>query len=666
MRKTVWVLLAFLLAAGFVWGTGGKEAGPAEAEEMVGAATTNGGTVYATLAEYEKATGKKITEFRESPAMSEKVAAGELPPVEQRLPEQPVVFVPHESIGIYGGQFVGPYAVGEQSAVESSQYTEVFELAPNGRDVIPNLVAGYTLSDDYTVLTMQLREGMKWSDGTPLTADDCLFWYNDILQNENLTPAVGGVWTAGGDLVKVTTRGDYTVRFEFAGANPSVLQRLYASGFPEMFRPKHYLSKFHPTYNADVEKLAKDEGFDSWWAMFQSKGERGERQSNLDLPVVFPWVLTDITSRDEHYYERNPYYFKIDSMGNQLPYIDTMLSLPGTETFTFKAMSGELDIYKGEMADYVAYKENEEKGDYRLLMCDEAEGSKVTYSFNQNHKDPVLREIFGDIRFRQAMSLAINRDEIKEIVYRGTGIPRQATVIPATTYYEDWMGEYFAEYDVDEANELLDEMGLKWDRNEEFRLRPDGDTLSVIIEMLSIGPWGAPQVNELVKEYWEAVGVKTTIKSVEFNLYLERGLANERDMGLWIMDSANELVNYINPNQFYPPWGWNAIFGAGVEWEKWLKTNGAEGLKPPDWAQRIYELAGKLPMLEAGTDEYMATGRELMALNVQNLVHIGTVGLTQFPCTVSNALVNVPDKGHWSGVYHFWAYYDPEQWYLKK
>ena len=180
------------------------------------------------------------------------------------------------------------------------------------------------------------------------------------------------------------------------------------------------------------------------------------------------------------------------------------------------------------------------------------------------------------------------------------------------------------------------------------------------------GPWGAPQVNELVKEYWEAVGVKTTIRSVEFNLYLERGLANERDMGLWIMDSANELVNYINPNQFYPPWGWNAIFGAGVEWEKWLKTDGAEGLEPPQWVERIYELAGKLPMLEAGTDEYMATGRELMALNVQNLVHIGTVGLTQFPCTVSNDLVNVPDKGHWSGVYHFWAYYDPEQWYFKK
>lgn len=604
-------------------------------------------------------------EYREAPMLAERVKTGALPPVEERLPEEPLVVQP-ENIGEYGGTIragaFGPSSGGLDC--EGLRIQNLLQLEPDLSTFTPNIVRDWELSDDFKTAILYLRNGMKWSDGAPFTADDFLFWYEDIAMNEELNPVKLPEWQAGGEMLKMAKLDDYTVQLEFAAPYPAidiVLGKSYY--YDQFFAPKHYLSKWHIDHNPDANKLAQEEGYDTWWQAFQFHAAFDQTQQDPNLPVIFPWALKSIDMSGNKVFERNPYYWKVDTEGNQLPYIDGQMRVivKDAEVRVLKLINQELHN-AGEnplpLKDYTLYKENEAKGNYTLMLFDNSRGSDASLAFNLTHKDPVLREVFNDLRFRQAVSLAIDRAEINDVLYFGKAAMRQAVPPAMTSFYEEWMGEHYAEYDPDKANALLDEMGLKWDKDGKVRLRPDGKPLQLVLECTEEF---AP-MSELVAEHWTRVGVKTDMKQLERMFFYERGPANERDVACWTFDGVSEFNIRAGGGRIRPAWG-NPLDPAPL-WQAWLSSNGASGEEPPAVVKHVYELVDQFQVAVPGSDEYMELGKEILTLSTENLWVIGTTVAPRV-VVISNHLANAPREGTFAWDFGFWAPYKGDQWFFK-
>ncbi len=402
--------------------------------------------IWATLDQYEQETGNQILEFSESPALRARAEAGELPAVEKRLPAEPLVIKPLDEIGMYGGDIRVPAVDPVQALVAHAAASQhLLKLAPDLTTVVPNIAKGWQFSDDYSMLTLFLRKGMRWSDGNVFTADDIVFWYDDIILNEKLTANTPKWFAPGGEPAKLEKVDDYTVRIQFAVPYPPIMNRF--SDGNDIFVPKHFLKQYHIKYNPQAEKIAREESYDSWWQAFNFHSELTSRvRQELDLPTLNTWALESI-SPEQEVYVRNPYFWKIDVAGNQLPYVDRQIVVfvGNVEVVKLKTIAGEFSFAAQllHLNDYPLYKEGEQKGGYRVMLWQNPLGSNVGFGFNPTHKDPVLRELFNDIRFKRAISLSINRGEINQVHFQGRGTSRQATTPPDATFYEDWMGEYW-------------------------------------------------------------------------------------------------------------------------------------------------------------------------------------------------------------------------------
>ncbi len=620
---------------------------------------------WATLEDYEKATGKKIVKFNEAPMLRQMVAAGQLPPVEERLPEEPMVVEPVDRVGQYGGSLVTG-ALGPSIDIDTmcTQYQFMCSIESDLSTIYPNILKDFSFSEDKKTLTLYLRKGMKWSDGAPFTADDFLFWYEDITLNDELTSVLPYDWSPGGELAKFTKTDDYTVRIQFSVPYPVIIGKMTNDRIP--YAPKHYLKKWHINYNSKADEVAKEEGFDRWQDCFNYHMRHDwVYPEDFNCPVLDPWIPKK-KSPTQVIFERNPYYWKVDTEGNQLPYIDREIQMivSDYEVLKLKGMSGEFThMAAGGIGEYPLYKESEKKGGYRTMLWKGGNGAEEAIGFNLTYnEDPVLRKIFNDIRFRQAMSLALDRDEINDLFYFGKAVPRQAAVLPNASFYEDWMGKYYADYNLEEANKLLDEMGLKWDKKHEYRLRPDGKPLSIILDFITWEQRGKKL--EVIKQQWRKVGVDLILKSLERNLFQQRGSANRHQAIAWTYDFSTEIGMYLSPSRLYPPWG-SVDFSIGIPWTTWNDTNGEEGEEPPEDVKRLFELVEKWKTTIPGTKEYVEIGKELMTINVKNLFLIGTVGMSPGTIIVKNNLGNTPIDGSMIPDYVFWMPYQADQWFYK-
>jgi len=627
--------------------------------------------IWSTLSEYEEATGKKIEKFNEAPMLRTKVAAGELPPVEERLPKEPVVVEPLEEIGQYGGTLNGvataPMTWEDPAQVRSQMIADI--TVDDVNKAIPSTFKSWEYSEDMKTLTIHLRKGMKWSDGAPFTADDCVFWWEDIAKNKEIAPVMSEDFMPGGKLMEMEKVDDYTIRLHFSIPYPIFTKKfVHCICFPYpvsfgIYAPKHYLKRWHIKYNPKANELAKKEGYDNWWQAFKFHMDSLCTQQDPNLPTFHPWILKKRTPTLE-IFERNPYYHKIDTAGNQLPYIDELVSnvAGDMETANLKVISGEID-FAGmglSLQNYPLYKENEKKGDYRILLWDSSRGSECCLAFNLNHKDPVLRKIFQDVRFRRAMSLAINRDEINEVVYLGRSVPCQATAFPTCSFYKEEWAKAYAQYDPKKANELLDEMGLTERDSAGFRLRPDGKTLAITIEYWA-GETPKTPILELVREYWNAVGVKTEIKSEERSFYETRSAAGECDVGVWHLDRTLEDVLAIADGYMFNPAGGGWELGYCRQWATWFNTHGKEGEEPPEDVEELYQWIEKW-RFTTNKEEYIRLAQKIFNFHAENVWIIGTVGMSKLPIVIKNNLRNVPKE---AGVY-FWLPTHPAQWFFKK
>ncbi len=608
--------------------------------------------------------------YNESPILKELVDKGELEPVAERLPEDPYVVEPVDRVGDYGGILysaaLGSYnGLGEDMMIMPLP-NSFLKPGPDARQTLPHLANRIENSDDMTTFTIHMRKGVKWSDGNPFTSEDVMFWFNDIILNEDLTPAIGSRWKSGGELMEVTQVDDYTVEIKFANPKPYFRESLVHGG--HIYQPKHYLKDFHPEYTSQSELNEKIEaaGFENWYELFDDKRDQGLHMPlKVGMPTLLPYKPVEVTS-SMRIYERNPYFWKVDSEGNQLPYIDRIETeiLSAKEVLYGKVISGDVDFAAIHMSikNYPMLKQYEQKGGYRTLLWTSGFGSPVTYQFNLTHEDPVLREIFQDVRFRRAMSLGINREEINNSLYFGRAEPRQFTVIDTSKYFEPEFATSYIEYDPEKANQLLDEMGLDKRDREGYRVRPDGKRLQFVIEYSKGETQRTPNV-ELVVQYWKDLGIDVESKMISAQLQMERAPANMMDAMCYQGDTATDILFHTQPD-FYVPHspGWEATIWP--LWESWVMTDGKEGEEPPAEIKQLIDW-WKVVDTEPDEDIRIELNKNILRSQAENLWSLGTVGSSPWPVVVDSDLKNVPEDGLWVWDTYFSCSKDPSQFFFE-
>ncbi len=606
-----------------------------------------------------------VLAYQEAPMLTERVKAGELPSVEQRLPKEPLVVQPLEGIGQYGGTLRRVWLGLSDSAGPDRLVTErLLYWTDDGAGVQPNIFKAWDVAEEGRVFTFYMREGMRWSDGAPFTADDIVFWYDDVIGNKELTPAVPAWLVVDGETPILEKLDTYTIRFTFAKPYGLFLQHLAGpSGHSIPNHPKHYLQQFHPKY-APAEELAekvKAAGFSQWYELFR---ERMNRWTNVDYPTLSAWILKVPGTSTRMVVERNPYFWQVDPEGNQLPYIDEVTHdmVQNLEVLNLKAIAGEIDFQFRHLLqnNLPMLVEGSERGNYHVRYYIDDFETNMAIGLNLNHKDPVKKVIFGDKRFRIALSHAINRDELNELAYLGlAGEPCQVVPLKGCPYHCEELATAHIEYDPSESNRLLDEMGLTKRDGQGFRLRPDGKRLSITFEFTpAFGPW--TQAAELIKSYWDEVGVHTVIKSEERSLFYTRKDAVDHDLGIWT--GAAGTTPLLEP-RWYLPYSNESIQAVGHA--HWYQSGGATGEEPTGDLRRVIDLYEQIKACP-DAEEQIRLFHEILEINAENLWVIGTLASPPLVGVVNKDLRNVPEEAVYSWIRHSPRNFWPQQFYFAK
>ncbi len=618
------------------------------------------------LNKYEKQTGKKLT-FHENPLFAERVKKGELPPVAKRLPAEPLVVLPYNRIGKYGGKLRGisiAYESGD-SEILAWRQANLVRFSDDLSTIVPNVAKAWKWNKAHTEITFTLRKGHRWSDGAPFTADDIVFYMNDIMLNKGLFKVTPSPW---GDIgASVEKINEVTVKFKFKKPYMGMLYRLAGSGsYFDPFAPKHFLKKYLPKYNPNANAEAIKNGFDNWQQQFgvywnKWKDAIVSSPYGVKVPTLESYLLLKAPTTERRVYIANPYYFKVDTAGNQLPYINYQDErFLEKQLWPLEIMNGNVDEKAQNMPlnIYPLLKKNENKGHYTLQLPPGMIGPAII--FNLTDKDPVLKKIFGDVRFRYAMSLAINRDQLNKALFLGLGTPEQA--LPQNVpYVTEKDKKFMTEYNPKRANEYLDEMGLK-KGPDGIRLRPDGKPLTILWEYTLQYVW-SDQFPALVADYWRAVGVNVILKEVTTQLTREMQKSNKLDItNEWL--AVYEPAMIEAPQRFLPPYAafWPIM---GLPWMDWKNSNGASGEEPPVWVKRLWKIADEWITVAPGSARYLELGREVIKINQEHLVVIGTLGKIPLITEVSNRLGNTPKWKINSSSYGYSYPYRPDQWYIK-
>jgi peptide/nickel transport system substrate-binding protein len=597
----------------------------------------------------------------EPPFLEAKVKSGELPPKDERLPESPMVVADREAVGVYGGEV-------RMNSFDPVWWVSTYDIinermliyAEDGKSIVPNILESWEVSPDGKEWTMKLRKGMKWSDGQPFTTEDIKFWWVDNETNTEISSSPGWQFRFGGKNMEAVFSDDVTFKFTFAAPFGNFAAHLTRwNGDRAIFLPAHYLKQFHATYTdkATLEAAAKEAKFETWVQYYNSKvvpGVWGGPAGVLEYPRLFNWNVVSNPKEGTFMWERNPYYWKVDVAGNQLPYIDTMRIdfAANTEVTKLKIAQSELDIvgqHEVTMMEYPFYKENEPKANFKVGDYISSMGDRVTVFpyhtlYDENAVlDEGLTNIVRDYRWVQALSVAINRDEINESIFFGTARMGQMSPMPASKYYKEEYGTAWAQYDPDLANKLLDEMGLKKGADG-FRTRPDGTPLKYNMEHsgIRVGP-AVPKVTEMIITYWREVGIDATVKEIQDALLVERKRNGQVHTSVWHADRCTDMLFHIEP-QWFIPTSDGGQGGCDAKWGQWYLApdKKAEGLvEPPD---DIKNLLNTFDQMTSTVDENerIKLGQTIFDYLVDHPLEIGLILECPAPLLFNKNLRNLP------------------------
>lgn len=585
--------------------------------------------------------------------LAERVAAGELPPVDERLPANPRIVPVQEEIGEYGGQWRRAYkGLSDGQGPVKIVYTfglHFFAPDPDTIEITTGLFEEWSQNDDATEFTFRLREGLRWSDGELFDTEDVQFWYDWFYRGE-LGPSYG-LLTIGGTPMALEVVDQQTFTVRFPQSNPLLPYRLATDateglrGGPTFGAPAHYLSQYIPDIGDQAlidETLARTQRT-LWQELFGSGGDRQGPIAwwflNPELPVITPWKMeAPPPLNDPIVMVRNPYYYSVDAEGHQLPYIDRIEHklFEDNSVFDLWIAQGQIDMQQRHVAaaNFPFYKENEEAGDYRVILWKQT--WTHAYYPNTSHTDPLLRDLFSSPKFREALSIAINRAEINALVYDDFYEPRQASPVSGSPEFDSEFEQRWTEYDPDRARALLDEIGLETG-GDGYRLNQEGQPFSFRLMHSQIG--NQPRLDEidLVVQYWNAIGLNVVADPVERSLYEERLANGQVDVGHWEHDRS--LMIEANPDSFIGTVGQQPYVNL---YAKWYLGN-AVGVEPPadHPIRRIWSLWEQAAR-EPDAAKRHALVMEMLGVHKEAPFAIGTVGEPPGLAITKNNFRNVP------------------------
>lgn len=602
--------------------------------------------------------------LQEAPMLAELVKAGTLPPVEQRVPDEPCVTKPLNEIGKYGGTWRRGFT-GASDGENGNRMVAVDKWIfwdYTGTKVIPSLAKAWKISDDGKTTTIYLRKGLKWSDGAPYSADDCMFWFEDMYSDPALVPTPDRAMAPGGKPGKMVKVDDLTIEFQFE--NPYWLFELVLAGdmlpgrgqavgqfgpyYYGGYAPRHYLSQFLPKYTdqAKLDADAKAANYTDWKARFQVLKDW---ERNPDLPGVQPWKLVagaDITT-PLWAVERNPYYWEVDTAGNQLPYIDRVQWTLGenTEVINLRAIAGEYDQQERHLAvaNLPVFIENQQKGNYTVHIDPGTNGGDANLYFNFSFDaDPEVKKWILNKDFRRALSMATDRAQINEAFFLGLGTEGSAIPAPNMPEYpgDEWRTKWHT-LDIDQANALLDKIGLDKKDASGMRLRTDGQGILRIEVNTTNSFVNYSKIAEMIAPQWKKIGITLDIKDMERSTWEQNRNANAQQIAMW-SNGGTELI-YLYPIHALPVQE-NSQVGPLIA--RWYGTGGTDGVAPTDpdlqKCMDLYTEAQTKPL-----EERNRLAQEVWKTYVDSVLAIGTVGLSPAFLgmrVTSNKLGNIPGR----------------------
>ena len=636
------------------------------------------------LAEFQSM-GNCTIEFSANPAieaMNGRIQGNPaLPPLADRLPSEPLVVAPYDAIGTYGGtlDIMSNATEAGTSDMMSIRHVNLVRYSDDLQTIVPNVAKSWEWNDDFTQLTFHLRKGHKWSDGAPFGARDVKFWYDNLATDKVIREKPKDYVLVGGEKMDLVVVDEQTIQFNLPSPKPGLLSH-FANHYAQGFQPMHLLGKFHPDVDPNADANAKAIGFDTgydvikaYWGSSDWMDTPTPMLAAPDKVAGMPYaahptleshIVIAETTEGRHFVA-NPYFFMVDTAGNQLPYISEQdeLFVSETEVRLLKLVNAEVD-YKTQalnLDDVPLLLENQEKNNFSVDIKPQIRTG--VFSFNVTSEDPAKRDLFGNLKFRQAMSVAINRAEINEVAFFGLGTPNQYVPFsPQPSFVTEDMVQHYAQFDPAMAKSLLDEIGMVDTDGDGMREMSNGAPLVLNLQFATQGI--SAKLVELVGQAWKDVGVNATVKEVTTDEYRSAQSANQLDVTMYAKGMPLAVI-LGNSELFTPPF--ENYFGqrTAMLWSEYIDTNGTAGVKPPEWVGVMGEDILAFQAATVGSDESNRLGAKLVQAMVDSLLFIGTVKAAA-PVYHSNELINFPEFQTASYSY-YWSYpYRGPQWSLSE
>ena len=553
-----------------------------------------------------------------------------LEPIEKRIPENPLVITGPDGVGKYGG------TLKLLCSCKNDERDMVFHdglvaLDLDGKTIVPNLAEAWSLSNDGTIWDFSLRKGIKWSDGTDLTAHDIEFSFDHLINDRRVTEKMPRIFVWDGKKTVFSLIDDYQLQFTFNSGYVGFLHGLsrlgagssigsFQGGLNWLISPAHYMKQYHVSFNSIVPQLALDGGYPNW-VEFLKEHSIWYKPKGLETPVITPWIAETSSSSDIWKLTRNPYFWVVDTVGNQLPYIDKVEahSMASLELRNAAYLVGKADFgFEGIQYNKVPTLIDLGKSGVFDVDLRPSHIQKAVVIFNQTYgQDSEIADLLRNSGFRRAISFGINRDRINQNIFNGIGVVRD--VVPPL-WMEDYPGEDFANryitYNPGASDSILNALGLWKHSNNSWRQRTDGGgALDLTIYPVPNELYDTTVVADIIADNMRAIGIRTTVVSqaVDPNAYQ-----------IIIDDLETDI--FFNSNSYVPL---NEPYYAAVEVGEWYNSRGLSGKNPEinshlsdfstifDYYQNSLSLSG-IQRHENNID--------IIQRSVDSLYWIGTVG----------------------------------------
>tara|TARA_B100000745_G_scaffold195102_1_gene128438 strand:- start:777 stop:2690 length:1914 start_codon:yes stop_codon:yes gene_type:complete len=606
--------------------------------------------------------------FLETPMFEAAVAAGKLPPVKKRLPEEPFLLKTGQQ-GFQPGKHGGSLKLLMGRKKDTRQLVVYGYARLVGYDknfnFVPDILKKFEVKHG-RIFTLHLRKGHRWSDGHPFTSEDFRYYFEDVATNKKIAnESLPQVMLVEGKPPLFEVLDKHTVRYTWHKPNPFILPRLAGARPIYLYRPAHYLKKFHIKYTPlrALEVLVKKAKKRNWVALHYIVGQQ-YKNVNPELPSLQPWVLVTKPPAKRFNFLRNPYYHRVDMNGRQLPYInDVKVNVTSSKLIPIKAGAGETDLQSRGLnfTNYTLLKKSEKKFGYSTKLWRTAKGARWAIYPNLNFRDMEWRKLFRNVNFRRALSIAIDRHEINQVFYYGLARETNNSVLRESPLFDEKFANRWSQFDLNTANQMLDDLGLVKRNSKGFRLLPNGQPMELTV-VFSTEEDEPSDILELVSDTWRKIGIKVLSKPLHREVMRNRIFSGNVQMSIW-----SGLENGI-PNASSSPAELAPTSQQQLQWPMWgqyLETGGKSGQAiDMEVPQKLFEL--KDAWREARSEgDRIKIWHEMLDTYTSNVFSIGIIASVPQVVLVNNSLQNVPDKAiyNWDPGAHFGIYRPCTFWF---